>query len=77
MLDKRRYMGSLKAVALSRLSGRKDFICTGYAISLHLHMNGLMKQSSGLVRPPFLSLKFSLVTDSSVKESLCNHDHML
>lgn len=40
-------MGSLEAVALSRLSGRKAFICTGCAISLHLHMNGLMKQSSG------------------------------
>lgn len=53
-------MGSLEAVALSRLSGRKAFICTGYAISLHLHMNGLMKRSSGLVRPPFLSLKFFL-----------------
>jgi len=51
-------MGSLEAMALSRLSGRKAFICTGYAISLHLHMNGLMKQSSGLVWPPFLSWSF-------------------
>jgi len=37
----------------SGLGYREALVGTGWAISLHLYANGLTKQSSGIVRPPF------------------------
>ena len=54
-------------MAASGLSCRKPLVSTGWAISLLLCTNGLRKQSSGHIGPPFLAVRLFV--------SLCRGDH--
>ena len=46
-----------KSMTMSGLGFRKTFFSTGWAVSLLLCTNGLRKQPSQLVGPPFLIVK--------------------
>ena len=55
----------------SGLSCRKYLVGTGWAISLLLCTNGLRKQSSGHVGPPFLAVKlFSCSVGATIDQEL-------
>jgi len=75
-----------KSMAVSRLSCRMAFISTGYielAISLLLCTNGLRKQFSHIVGPPFLAMNsvwvgscyLKAVTSESSLLSGCSYSH--
>ena len=54
-------MGASNSVATSGFGCTKALVGTGWAIFLLLYMNRLRKQSSGLLGPPFLIMRFFLV----------------
>ena len=60
------HLKGANSMAASELGCRKALVGTGWANSLLLCMNGLRKQISGLLGPPFptLSLFFSVYTGS-------------
>ena len=57
----RRRVGASNSVAASGFGCTKALVGTGWAIFLLLYMNRLRKQSSGLLGPPFLIMRFFLV----------------